>query len=296
MLKDTLRLVVLGLSLLPVLLSGQVAPADATSLDAVVAAAATYVKGYQRELTAVLADEDYQQQIISQTPRDEAMPRVRRLRSEVFFMYAPASDDWMAIRDVSAVNGKDLKDRPNLREALRTLPPHEVARTFKVYNSRFNLGNISRNFNEPTLSLLILDDRYRPHVTFTRKSVQTRRDGVWVTVSFTEQEGPNTLIRERSGKPAVSKGEFVVEAGTGRIRRVWMETTVGAVVADLTTDYAPDARLGIWVPVSFAENYQARANAKIVDPRIRTQLSSEEIRCVATYTNYRRFEVKVIIR
>lgn len=297
MFKHALRLLVVGTALLPVLSSGQVAPVDPTSLDAVVVAAATYVKGYQRELTAVLADEDYQQQIISQTPRDEAMPRVRRLRSEVFFMYAPAADDWMAIRDVSAVNGKELKDRPNLREALRTLPPHEVARTFKTYNSRFNLGNISRNFNEPTLSLLLFDDRYRTHITFTRRSVQTHRDGVWVTVGFMESEGPNTLIRERSGKPAVSKGEFVVEAGTGRIRRVWMETTVGAVTADLTTDYAPDAKLGIWVPVSFSENYQARAeNAKIADPLIRTQLASEEIRCVATYTNYRRFEVKVIIR
>jgi len=296
MFKHALRLLIAGAALLPALSSGQVAPQDPTRLDTVVAAAATYVKDYQRQLTSVLADEDYLQQIISQTPRDEAMPRVRRLRSEVFFMYAPAADDWMAIRDVSAVNGKELKDRPNLREALRTLPPHEVARTFKVYNSRFNLGNVSRNFNEPTLSLLLFDDRYRPDVTFTRKSVQTRRDGVWVTVGFTESEGPNTLIRERSGKPAVSKGEFVVEAGTGRIRRAWMETTVGAVVADLTTDYAADARLGIWVPVSFAENYQARADAKIVDPRIRTQLSSEEIRCVAKYTNYRRFEVKVIIR
>lgn len=297
MFKHTLRLVVLGLALLPVLSSGQVATVDPTSLDAVVAAAAAYVKSYQRELTAVLADEDYQQQIISQAPRDEAMPRVRRMRSEVFFMYAPAADDWMAIRDVSAVNGKDLKDRPNLREALRTLPPPEVARTFKAHNSRFNLGNISRNFNEPTLSLLILDDRYRPHVTFTRKRLQKRRDGDWVTVGFAEREGPDTLIREFSGTPAVSKGEFVVEAGTGRIRRAWMETTVGGVTAELTTDYAPDARLGIWVPARFTENYQARAeSAKIADPRIRTQLSSEEIRCVATYTNYRRFEVKVTIR
>src|SRR5687767_7894017 len=136
---------------LPLVL-GFLLPSDPTSLETVVAAAAAYVKEYQRALTSVLADEDYLQQVVMQTPRDESMPRVRRLRSEVFFMFAPASGDWMAMRDVASIDGTAVVERPNLREALRTLPAPEVARTFKSYNSRFNLGRASRNFNEPTLS------------------------------------------------------------------------------------------------------------------------------------------------
>src|SRR5688500_1935884 len=170
-------------------------PADPTSLDAVVSAAAAYVKDYQRALTAILADEDYQQQVVAQIPLDRSMPHKRRLVSEVFFMFAPASGDWMAIRDVISMDGTALAQRPNLREALRTLPPVEVARTFKSHNSRFNLGAISRNFNEPTLSLLLLDDRYRPHVKFTRKGVQRTGDSVWVTIGFAEQS-TRTLIHD----------------------------------------------------------------------------------------------------
>jgi len=279
----------------PASLSSQTA--DPTSLEAVVTAAAAYVHDYQRTLTAVLADEDYQQQIVTQTPRDESMPRVRRLRSEVFFMFAPASGDWMAMRDVVSIDGAAPVERPNLRDALRTLPPVQVARTFKSHNSRFNLGKASRNFNEPTLSLLLLDDRYRPHVRFTRKGVKRNRDGVWVTIGFAEASGPHTLIRDLSQNPAVSKGEFVVEAGTGRVKRARMVTVIGAMTAEMTTDYAPDGRLGIWVPASFAERYQSGAKIAISpDPRISLPTSFEEIRCLAKYTNYRRFEVKVTIK
>ena len=272
-------------------------PPDQTQVETVVAAAAAYVKDYQRALTAVLADEDYQQQIVAQTPVDRSMPKRRRLQSEVFFMFAPASGDWMAMRDVISMDGTDLSQRPNLREALRTLPPVEVARTFKAYNSRFNLGKASRNFNEPTLSLLPLDDRYRSNVTFTRKGVKRSREGMWVTVGFAENAGPYTLIRDLSQKPAPSKGEFEVEAGTGRVRRAHMVTVIGEMTAELTTTYAPDERLAMWVPVTFAERYKSgETTAFAPDPRIKLQTTFEEIRGVAKYTNYRRFEVKVIIK
>ena len=280
-----------------------IAQSDAHSLEAVVRLAAAYVNEYQRALTAVLADEDYQQQVVAQIPLDRSMPTKRGLRSEVFFMFAPASGDWMAIRDVIAMDGATLAQRPNVREALRTLPPVEVARTFKAHNSRFNLGHMSRNFNEPTLSLLLLDDRYRPHVKFTRKGVQRSRDGVWVTIGFSENSSTHTLIRDLSQKPAPSRGEFVIEAGTGRVRRAHMETTFGAsavsggMTAKLTTTFAPDYRLAMWVPVTFAEHYESgEAVSFAPDPRIKLPSVFEEIRGLATYSNYRRFEVKVIIK
>ena len=272
-------------------------PPDNTSADAVASAAASYVKDYQRALTTVLADEDYQQQVVTQTPLDRSMPRARRLRSEVFFMFAPASGDWMAMRDVVSIDGKSLAERPNLREALRTLPPIEVARTFKSYNSRFNLGKAARNFNEPTLSLLLLDDRYRANVKFTRKNVERRADGTWVTVGFSETLGPQTLVRDLSLQPVISKGEFVVDAATGRVRRAHMVTTFGEMTAQLTTTYRPDERLAMWVPATFEERYQSGAKITIApDPRINLPTTYEEIRCLARYANYRRFEVNVVIK
>jgi hypothetical protein len=274
----------------------QIAGGDPTSAEAVVEAAARYLKQYQQELTAVLADERYRQQIINQAPRVDTMPRVRTLESEVFFMFVPGAD-WMAIRDVVTQNGRALKDRPNLQEALKTLPTAVVASTFKEYNSRFNIGRIIRNFNEPTLSLLLLDDRYRSNLTIERKKVSRDGSDVWVTLAVTEASDEDTLIHSLAQRPIRSRGEYEVEARTGRIRKAQLTATFDSVVVELTTDFALDPRLDILVPTRFVEYYSSKpSNAAVGDPRSSTEQHIEEIRCDSTYTNYRRFEVKVIIR
>jgi hypothetical protein len=53
----------------------------------------------------------------------------------------------------------------------------------------------------------------------------------------------------------------------------------------------------MWVPVSFAERYQTGVKIEITqDPRVNIPTTYEEIRCLAKYANYRRFEVNVIIK
>lgn len=258
-----------------------------TSAPAVVEAAASYVKEYQDRLTYVLADETYVQQIRSQSPIDPKMPRVRTLKSEVSFMFAPADRIWMAIRDVAQVDGKPVADRPDLKTALQTLPAPQVARTFKTYNSRFNLGRVIRNFNEPTLSLLVLDPRYVDSFKFERKRVERRAGTTLVTVAFAEQKPP-WLIRDLSLRPVFSQGEFTIEAGTGRVRRAALKAKIGLVQMELTTLYAPETRLGIWVPEVFREHYEegvASGNARTLTPG-----QFEDITCEAKYSNYRRFE------
>src|SRR5687768_13232923 len=106
-------------ALLNAALSAQPVP-DVSTRDAVDRAAA-YVKAYQAELTSILADEGYSQRIVDQLPVVQGMPRTRTMRSELFFMFAPAGDAWMAIRDVIDVDGHAVANRPDLREALRLL-------------------------------------------------------------------------------------------------------------------------------------------------------------------------------
>src|ERR671910_3468805 len=96
----------------------------------------------------------------------------------------------MARRDVIELDGIAIDGRPDLGEALRLLPAGEVARKFKDSNSRFNLGRTYRNFNEPTLSLLVLDDEHRRRFSFDRKKVERSGDAVLVTLAFKEKERP----------------------------------------------------------------------------------------------------------
>jgi hypothetical protein len=265
-----------------------------TSIAAVVEAAANYVKEYQDQLTRILADESYTQQIRNQIPADPNMSRSRTLKSEIAFMFADRT--WMAIRDVMQIDGKPVSSRPDLRADLQLLPAAQVAGKFKTYNSRFNLGRVIRNFNEPTLSLLVLDSRYRDSFKFERKRVGRSGGTMLVTLGFTELKPP-WLIHNLDLAPVFSTGELVVEAGTGRVRRTLLRANIGSVQMELTTIYAPEARLGIWVPTLFREHYEEGVAAG----NSRTQMLTasgqvEEILCEARYANFRRFETTARIK
>jgi hypothetical protein len=262
------------------------------SETAVVAAAAGYVASYQTLLTSILADEDYNQRIVELTPPDPEIPRRRRMESEIFFMFAPVRHDWMTSRDVRSVDGRAVRDRPDLRAALRTLPPDEVAGTFKTHNSRYNIGRTFRNFNEPTLSLLVLDDHHRARFVFERRRVERAGDATLVTLAFTERDTP-TLITNPDGAPVFANGEVIVEAGSGRVRRVRL-TAKSDVRLELTTVYAPDDRLGMWVPSRFSEEYELGTPPRAWSPASRSP--HERILCEAAYTNFRRFDTSVRIK
>ena len=270
------------------------APAPAQQEARVVArfvdAAADYVRRYQAELTSVIAEEQYSQEVRAQTPRKGDTPLDTRISSEVFFMFTPGHD-WMTIRDVLAVDGRALDTRPDLRAALRDLPAPQVAARFKAYNSRFNVGRVHRNFNEPTLSLLVLDDRHRKRFTFTRAKARQGDHPAQVRLAFRESKRP-TLVRDLDGKPAYSMGEFTLDPATGRVDEIRLSLAVGRLTVVLETIYERDARLGIHVPVRFTEHYvDGRAPR---DGRARGR--HEEILCEATYSNFQRFAVQTRIK
>jgi hypothetical protein len=265
------------------------------SVEAVIRAAAAYVKAYQEQLTLIVADEAYTQQIRSQIP-DDRTPKTRSMKSEIFFITAPAGGGWMAIRDVVEVDRTPVAGRQDLKSALETLPAAQVAGTFKAANSRFNIGRTQRNFNEPILSLLVLDARYRGHFSFERRRVERRSGETLVTVAFTETTAP-TLIRDLELRPASAKGELVVEAWTGRIRRAQLGVTLGGVTLELTTTFGNDERLGVWVPIRFQERYEEGVRAPgSAQARLMTPTTYEEIVCEARYSNFRRFETTARIK
>lgn len=271
-------------SIVALLATAQASPD--TSARAVVAAAAAYVTDYQRQLTFVVADERYTQQILAQASGDAASFRPREIRGETFFLFTAPEQGWMAIRDVVEVDGRPVQDRRSPLDALRTLPPSQVAAEFKDANARYNIGRTYRNFNEPTLSLLPLTDLHRDRFSFARRGVAREGSDVLVTLEFRERESP-TLIRDLKHGRLFSRGELLVEAGTGRIRRAEIRVEGKGLRVRLTTEYALETRLGMWVPVRFREEYE-RGEGRDGE--------RERIQCEAVYSNYRRFEASARIR
>lgn len=264
---------------------GAAAAQDGRDTAALVTHASAYVRDYQQQLTAIVADETYRQEIRAQVPRDRGMPEKRTMKGELFFWFTPRAD-WMAIRDVVEVDGRPPHDRPDLREALRLGETMQVAAAFKAHNARYNLGRITRNFNEPTLSLLVLDDRHRARFAFSRGRTERRDGDTLVTLTFRER-GRDTLIRRLDGAPVPSSGEVTVEVTSGRITRTLLAATIDKVQVTLSTSYRHEPRLDMWVPERFGERYRDGAPGRV---------PYEDIECEATYSNFRRFEVLTRVR
>jgi len=245
------------------------------STKAIEARAAAYVADYQTKFAFLVASEMYTQAVT----RTGADIQRRVMHGELFLTFLRADHEWIAVHDIADVDGTPVPGRENLQTLLQQADVTSVAQRVADRNAQFNIGSVTRNFNEPTLALLVLESKRIAHFRFNRKDL-AERDGVLVaTLAFIEHDSP-TLVRDADFGPVYSRGELIVEATTGRVRRSVISFDDQQVQATLTTDYVFEDRLGLQVPSVFTEHYdfkQGRAH--------------EVTSCEATYSNYRRFEV-----
>jgi hypothetical protein len=255
-----------------------------TSAKAVAAAAEHYVDDYQKQLSYLLAEEDGTQEI--RMTGTSGPPRQRRTtKAEVFLTFLNADRVWLSVRDVTEVDGRPLTQQKDLRALLTAGPLVGLARTLAEEGSRFNIGRVYRNFNEPTLGLLVLDEKHRAQFKFDRKKVDPSDTGPIVTLAFTEKDTP-TLIHGDNGRSIFSRGEMVIEAATGRVRQTSIQIDTGTVHATLTTTFVADTRLDMWVPDTLTERYEDTGAFNVHETTV----------CESKYTNYKRFDVQVRIK
>lgn len=254
-------------------------PTVNTSTKSVVAAASAYVERYETQMQFILADELATQRL---TARNGAA-QTRTTRADFFLTFLPAESTWIAVRDVRAVDDAVVDDPNNIRALIDRAPLARLGAVIADKNSRFNIGHISRTFNEPTLALLVVTDKHRQRFRFDRARVSTGASPK-VTLTFKEHDRP-TLVSGVNGAPVFSRGELVVDAATGRIEHTAVSFQFQTVTAAIETSYAEDAHVGLWVPSMMRETYEQTARGH-----------EETIRCVSTYTNYRKFDTTVIIK
>ena len=164
------------------------------------------------------------------------MPDVRRLRSDVLLTKPPGGKRFLLFRDVFEVDGRVVRDRDQRLEQLFLTPSATTStQALRILeeSARYNLGDIGRTVNTPTLALVFLDAQYRPRLMFERvddrvaevvrgatvEGEQTARftgtDDLWV-VAYTEI-GRDTLFGNTNGGNLRARGRFWIEPVTGRI-------------------------------------------------------------------------------
>ena len=220
-----------------------------TSAKAVVAAASAYVESYSAKLQNVLADELATQR----ATRDVALPdgmrvTARTTKADMFITFLPAESVWIAARDVREVDGLVVNDPENIRVLMERTPLARLGAVIARKNAQFNIGNISRTFNEPTLALLVMSSKHKERFAFKRERISSDASPR-ITISFREKDRP-TLIYGSNGAPVYTYGEILVDAATGRVETTRLELKLGSVKAKIETTYGENQKLKLWVPVA----------------------------------------------
>jgi len=242
------------------------------------AKAADYIAGYQREYSMLVAEEHYVQ---------NARTATQDLRSDLLLVRPEGVDAWVSFRDVFEVNGKPIRDRDDRLRRLFLDPSAEAQAqlaAIKDESARYNIGQVERNINVPLYALKFLE---AVNLSRSRFSLSGTKDvgGVAATrIAFQEVARPTLVTLNRSGDIAAA-GSFLIDPASGAVVGSTMQFLFpfdGARL-EFVVRYERDADLGLWVPAEMTERYSLRGatadRAWAVDSR-------------ATYAKFRRFQVK----
>jgi hypothetical protein len=259
-------------------------------LKALLRRAGEYAVEYHDRFTALVAEERYVQRT-GPDPRRPTMGRAfvereRTLRSEYVMVRDFAGEgSWLGVRDVIEVNGEPVRDRERLHALLEdtSRPLAARIRSLADLEAKYNLGDVYRTINIPTLPLeFLLPDR-QPRFRFKNAGPTTLGGVPAVRVTFDEREHP-TIIRSPSGQSAPSHGSFWFDPQTGAVLRSELRVSPAygiAVDAIIVVTYTRSDRFDMLLPEDMNEIYFTRG---------------DRIEGHASYSNYRRFETDVRIK
>jgi hypothetical protein len=144
----------------------RIVAAQEPSLSDVLARTAAYVADFQHRLSGIVAEETYAQ--------DARIPWSvhRELKSDLLLVRPVGADRYVEYRDVFEVDGSSVRDRQERLTALfigRSAPSasQQIERII-TDSARYNIGNIERTINIPTLPLLFLNRVMQTRFKFTR--------------------------------------------------------------------------------------------------------------------------------
>jgi hypothetical protein len=257
-------------------------------LDLVLARAAEYVDTYQKRLAAIVAEEQYRQQVISSSrPGRISGRQYRELRSDVLLVKPGEGDSWLQFRDVFEVDRKPVRDRDQRLYKLfveAKADREAQAQTIQQESARYNIGPLHRTVNIPIMGMLFFDRPNQAQSAFKRVesgnvkalAALAAPADIW-TVEFKETQ-PGTLVRGAWGRDVPSHGRAWIDHTTGRILRTEQISADTFVRGEIDVTYRTETGLDVLVPGEMRENYIVVQQNTVINGH-------------ATYTRFRRFIV-----
>ena len=257
------------------------APAQETAFADVMRRAHAFVVGYEDDLSTVVAEEHYEQQVLSE---DGDLEQQRVLVSDYRVTQLLPHEFWFGVRDVFELDGVAVRERTALaRQVLRLSPGEDPsARLTQIaeQNARFNIGDVVRTVNEPTFSLMFLRPQNRDRMRFVSLGKEKLGDLLTWVVGYREVPlDGTTFIGTEDGDNILTRGRFWIEPASGRVVQSELITGDARVerTGTITVRYRLFPIVNLWLPASMQETYEGTE----------TRHRSPTITGTATYSNYR---------
>lgn len=244
-------------------------------LQAVLARASSYADRYVNELGNVVAQEKYRQVVRWPYRGGETRSTLSDL------LLVRTKTGWTPFRDVIEVDGKPLPDREDRLRTLFLERPDEAmaeGRRISEEGARYNLGQVFRTINTPTITLgfllptVIGGFHFERHGTDKVEGVTTWR------LDFVETGRPTQITQASTGRDLPSEGSIWVEPTSGRVVKTRLRNGDEGVFVEVVVTYRPNDALGPWTPAEMREMYRRPRGGESIDTE-------------ATYLNFRRFIV-----
>jgi hypothetical protein len=285
------------------------AAAQPPALADLLAQVGKYVRGYQHDFTTIISDETYVQHeryAERVSGKDRVSSAERTMRSEMVFLWMPEEREWLAVRNVLAVDRKPVADsRARLDQWLASTPGAVGRlRNLRDESARFNIGRLIRNTSDPTLALKVVDPAYQARFTFTLTGGESINGIAVHKLTFTEVPQSPTMVTVDDHDVTANGAIWVTGSGIVMRTRLELDDPKTLIDVAMTVSYARDPKLGGWVPSQMDESYTQRENNLDAENALKTATGGrlngqklqvrtsfdETITCTATYSNYRRFE------
>jgi hypothetical protein len=265
-----------------------VAQTPEPSLTDLLARAADYELLFEQKFSNMVAEEKYVQQAperwsgFSVGNSLQTSPMLhRQLRSDFLLVKLAGRESWLPFRDVFEVDGVKVRDREDRLSKLFLQPSAtalDQAERVVADSARYNIGPVQRNINMPVLALLTLQRNNQRRFRFTLVKEDPKvGSGIW-QIAYREESRP-TLIHGVDGADLFAYGHVWIDAATGSVLKTELLVDDVGLRASITTTFRIDATLGVAIPAQMDEVYwRLTGSARILG--------------TATYSNFRRFDVK----
>lgn len=245
------------------------------SLPALLERLGKYVDQYERDLTTIVSEELYFQEV---SAVNGMFGDKRELRSD--FLLSKAGDlGWVAFRDVFSVDGKEVRDRSDRLVNLFLKPTGDTGQQVQkivAESTRHNVGWVNRNINVPTMVLQFAKPAEQHRSEFKRGGTTEIYGAETREIQFREKALPR-MIGTRDG--AAAQGRFWIDEATGSVVKTELRVSTGSTTATITVSYEFQPKLKLWLPLIMTERY-ATPRQPVITGR-------------ATYQNFRQFNVLV---